>query len=240
MLSGGKINGNTAYAGGGIYVYSGRVTLSGGQIVSNTAQNGGGVYINSGSATLSGGQIVSNTAHLGSGLYNYTGTLALVNSTVSGNHATVSGGGLFSQGGTSAFTYTTLASNTAVSGAGGINTIGGLVLLQDTIVAYNGTNCNAGLTSNGHNLEDNNTCGFVTTGDMTDTDPLLGPLTVDGGSLVHPLLTGSPAIDHGVCIAGITIDQRGVTRPQGSTCDIGAYEKALWKIYLPLVLRNLP
>ena len=45
------------------------------------------------------------------------------------------------------------ASNTAASGAGGIHLAGGTVLLQNTIVAYNGTNCNAALTSNGHNME---------------------------------------------------------------------------------------
>jgi len=41
---------------------------------------------------------------------------------------------------------------------------------------------------------------------------------------VHPLLPGSPAIDAGACVAGITTDQRGVSRPSGDGCDIGAYE----------------
>jgi hypothetical protein len=135
-------------------------------------------------------------------------------------------------------TFTTVASNTAASGAGGILQGAGTVLLQNTIIAYNGTNCNAGLTSNGHNLEDGHACGLGAAGDMTDTDPLLGLLTADGGSLVHPLLPGSPAINHGACIAGIMTDQRGVPRPQGNTCDIGAYEWALRKVYLPVVLRN--
>ncbi len=241
-LSGGQIVSNTAFSGGGgIYISAGSAVLSGGQIARNSAPDGGGVYVYSGSATQSEGQIVNNTAsNNGGGFYNYSGTLALINSTVSGNHATGSGGGLFRIGGTSVLTYTTIASNTATGGAGGINTVGGTVLVQDTIIANNATNCNTGLTSNGHNLEDGHTCGLATTGDMTDTDPLLGPLTADGGSLVHPLLAGSAAIDHGVCIAGITTDQRGVTRPQGSTCDIGAYEKAWRKVYLPLILRSSP
>ncbi len=267
-LSGGQIVSNTASLGGGVYVDSGSATLSGGQIVSNTAslgggvrvygntaaftqtgastialntaQYGGGVHVYSGTATLSGGQIVSNTAQVGGGLYNDTGTLTLVNSTVSGNKASGSGGGLYSNGGTSVMTFTTVASNTAASGGGGILLASGTVLLQDTIVAYNGTNCNVALTSNGHNLEDGHTCGLDASGDRMDTDPLLGPLTVEGGSLVHPLRAGSPAIDGGVCIAGITGDQRGVTRPQGAACDIGAYESEWvgWQVYLPLVLRN--
>jgi fibronectin-binding autotransporter adhesin len=269
-LSGGQITRNIAAYGGGVHVNGGRATLSGGQIVSNIAtdsgggvviagitsaftqtgastiafntasNNGGGVWVAAGRVTLSGGQIVSNTAQLGSGIYNLGGTLALVNSTVSGNKATGSGGGLYSESGTSVLTFTTVASNTAASGGGGIHLAGGAVLLQDTIVAYNGTNCNAWLTSNGHNLESGHTCGLGAAGDMPDTDPLLGPLTADGGSLVHPLLAGSPAINHGVCIAGITTDQRGVSRPQGTTCDIGAYEWIGWKVYLPLVLRSAP
>jgi hypothetical protein len=187
---------------------------------------------------LSGGQIVSNTADYGGGLYNVTGTLTLVNSTVSGNHAATTGGGLFSSG-TSVLTYTTVASNTATAnwGAGGIHKTGGAVLLQDTIIAYNGTNCYAGLTSNGHNLEFGYTCGLTASGDMMGADPHLGPLTDDGGSLVHPLRVGSPAIDHGVCVAGINADQRGMSRPQGPTCDIGAYEWVGWRVYLPVVLR---
>jgi len=189
---------------------------------------------------VSGGQIVSNTANNGGGIYNYTGTLTLVNSTMSDNRTTSgSGGGLYSNGGTSVLTFITVASNTAAVGGGGINVGGGTVLLQNTIVAYNGTNCSgAGLTSNGHNLEYSGSfCGLNATGDFTGTDPLLGPLTADSGSLVHLLRVGSPAIDRGVCVTGITTDQRGVTRPQGATCDIGAYEWVGWKVYLPLVLR---
>jgi predicted outer membrane repeat protein len=194
------------------------------------------VGIETGTATVSGGQIISNTAAFGGGVFNTLGMLALVNSTVSGNSAASgSGGGLFSNSGsTSVLTFTTVASNTATSGGGGIHREGGTVLLQDTIVAYNGTNCNAALASKGHNLEDDDTCGLNATGDMTGTNPLLGPLSADGGSLVHPLLAGSPAIDHGVCIAGITTDQRGAARI--APCDIGAYEYVL-RVYLPLVLR---
>jgi hypothetical protein len=44
------------------------------------------------------------------------------------------------------------------------------------------------------------------------------------------LLAGSPAINaipegENGCATEITTDQRGVSRPQGSGCDIGAFEK---------------
>jgi len=233
-LNGGQITGNTATFGGGVYVSQSDATLglSGSQILGNTADDdGGGLYIVSGGATLRGGQVISNTAASdGGGMYNNNGTLTLVNTTLSGNRATAGGGGgLWNNNGTSVLTYTTVASNTASTAGGGIHRAGGMVLLQDSIVAYNSAdNCNTALTSNGHNLEDANTCGFSATGDWQNADPLLGPLTGSGGTLVHPLLDGSPAIDEGLCLPGVTtVDQRGVTRPQGDGCDIGAYEVAL-------------
>ncbi len=246
-MEGGEIRDNTATGattydgGGGIYVSDNDATLnlSGGQIISNTASGkGGGVYVHHGSATLSGGQIISNTATSnGGGIYNSGGTLAMINTTVSGNQATAGSGG-----GTITITFTTIASNTADSGGYGIHTTGGAVLLQNTIVAHNGTtatNCSGVLTSNGHNLEYGDTCNLTATGDITDTNPLLGPLTHDSSTWVHPLQEDSPAIDAGICVTGVTTDQRGVTRPQGSACDIGAYEYDGDKeVYLPLVLRN--
>ena len=64
---------------------------------------------------------------------------------------------------------------------------------------------------------------------VTSDDPLLGPLGNFGG-FSDTLLPqeGSPAIDHGddaTCAALHNVDQRGVARPQGTHCDIGAVER---------------
>ncbi|MBN1810731.1 MAG: hypothetical protein JXA14_02735 [Anaerolineae bacterium] len=243
-LSGGQIISNTAWSGGGVHVYWSTASFAqtGGSVAANTATyRGGGVYVWRGSATLSGGQILNNTAdNDGGGIYNFDGTAALTNTTVSSNRAIAgSGGGLYSDYGTTTITFTTIASNTAASGGYGIHRAHGTVLLQNTIVAHNGTtatNCSGVLTSNGHNLEYGNTCNLTATDDITDTNPLLGPLTYDSSTWVHPLQKDSPAIDAGLCVAGVTTDQRGVTRPQGSACDIGAYEWDRRLVYLPLVL----
>lgn len=63
------------------------------------------------------------------------------------------------------------------------------------------TNCVGALASNGYNLEDGTGCGFTATGDISDTDPLIGPLTFDSGpsglepaTWVHPLLRGREVI----------------------------------------------
>jgi len=51
-----------------------------------------------------------------------------------------------------------------------------------------------------------------------------------GPTRTHALLDGSPAVDAGLlftdaaCSGGNDFDQRGVARPQGVRCDIGAYE----------------
>ena len=57
-------------------------------------------------------------------------------------------------------------------------------------------------------------------------DPRLGPLADNGGPTeTRALLTGSPARDRGSDAGCPATDQRGVARPQGSRCDIGAYER---------------
>jgi len=114
--------------------------------------------------------------------------------------------------------------------------------LRNTIVANSiaGGDCSGdgAITSEGYNLDSDGTCGFTGEGDLSNTDPLLGPLQDNGGpTLTHALLAGSPAIDGGNP-AGctdplgnpLTTDQRGELRPADGDCDgipicdTGAYE----------------
>jgi hypothetical protein len=82
---------------------------------------------------------------------------------------------------------------------------------------------------------EDNTCGLI-----GGSDPLLGPLQNNGGpTKTHALLPGSPAIDAGndaVCAADPVngLDQRGVARPQGASCDIGAYEAIVPTVNFPV------
>ncbi len=52
----------------------------------------------------------------------------------------------------------------------------------------------------------------------------LNPVFVNASTHDFHLTSTSPAIDKGVTISGLATDLDGVTRPQGSTFDIGAYE----------------
>ncbi|HEY9741316.1 MAG TPA: choice-of-anchor Q domain-containing protein, partial [Coleofasciculaceae cyanobacterium] len=62
---------------------------------------------------------------------------------------------------------------------------------------------------------------------ITTANPLLGSLANNGGSgstQTLALLAGSPAINAGNNSVCPKTDQRGVARPQGGVCDIGAFE----------------
>ena len=163
----------------------------------------------------------------GGGIQNF-GAVALTNSTVSGNSAGLDGGGGIANEGVLTLTNSTMSGNTASANGGGIrNEPAGTVKLTNTIIAGNpsGGDCSGSVNSLGHNLDSDSTCGLASTGDLSNTDPLLGPLQSNGGlTLTHALPVGSPAFDAGDDSAAQATDQRGVARPQGAASDIGAYE----------------
>ncbi|MFA5400008.1 MAG: choice-of-anchor U domain-containing protein, partial [Dehalococcoidia bacterium] len=194
--------------------------------------NWGTLYINR--CTVSG-----NYGAHGGGIEN-RGTLYMCNCTISGNSASGSegGGGIYNgQGDEMTSEYSTIANNRATdaSAKGGGFYNEGTATFESTIVGNNtagdaahnnGYTEPGGVTdSNGYNLDSENSCGFNVGTDLINTDPLLGPLQDNGGpTFTHALLHGSLAIDHGIGEGFPAVDQRGVPRWQGSTCDTGAYE----------------
>jgi hypothetical protein len=79
----------------------------------------------------------------------------------------------------------------------------------------------------GHNLSSDVSAGFTLPSSHNSVDPLLGPLADNGGlTPTMALLPSSPAIDAGDSSACLPMDQRGVARPMGVACDIGAFELA--------------
>jgi hypothetical protein len=141
------------------------------------------------------------------------------------------------------FVYDTIASNTSADGSN-VWTSGATLTSVGTVIALplgGSTNCagvSAHIVSQGYNWDDDGSCGFgAGPGDHSNAgDPQLGALANNGGPTQTRLPDGDPsplidAIPASACqtgdAAGVTTDQRGVTRPQGVGCDIGAVEVAL-------------
>lgn len=133
----------------------------------------------------------------------------------------------------------TLAGNSAAAGGGISNGQGLLFTVHDSIVGSNlatagPSDCLGSFTSAGYNLESAADCAFAAAGDRQRRNPQLQPLAANGGpTSTMALNPGSPAIDAGdpSCPPPGT-DQRGVNRPQGARCDIGAFE-AVGTVPLP-------
>lgn len=155
--------------------------------------------------------------------------MKLTNATLSGNDAGPRGGGLHNLLGSATLTNVTITANSSGLAGGGISNSGGTTRLENTLVANAslpaGQDCFGAITSAGGNLDSGTSCGFSTLTGISNTNPLLGLLTDNGGRTpTHALFAGSPAIDAAQQSACPATDQRLVPRPQGSGCDIGAYE----------------
>jgi hypothetical protein len=182
-------------------------------------------------STVSGNTEVateSGSANQGAGLFNSGGTVSIVNTTFAGNSqvatdgASSSGSAIENLGTEMTLLNVTVAGN---SGAPAVDNIA-TVNVRNSIVANGASgNCDGTLTSQGSNLESSDQCGLHAAGDQVGKDPLLGALLDNGGQTdTLALLPGSPAIDRGDTPACPPTDQRGIARPQGPACDVGAFE----------------
>lgn len=204
---------------------------------------GGGIILQNSAVTVTimNSTLTNNTAvDFGGAVFNHHGTLRIMNSTFSANSAGNQGGGSYSENGTMQINNSTFTNNSAGSGGGAVYNSSGIFHLRNTIAANtpSGTDCfsDVALTADSHNLiESNNGCGLP---DVTD-DPQLGSLADNGGpTLTHALLLHSPALDAGDAATCLATDQRGVARPVGAACDIGAVEQDdFYRIFLPTVLK---
>jgi hypothetical protein len=80
------------------------------------------------------------------------------------------------------------------------------------------------------NVQVKNNIAYLTGGFFGGTQSnnlTTNPLFVDAANGNFHLQNGSPAIDAGIALSGITVDIAGILKPQGLAYDIGAYEYSL-------------
>jgi Ca2+-binding RTX toxin-like protein len=171
-----------------------------------------------------------------------------------GSSAEEHGAGLYVNGGINEVYFSTFTGNTADTGESiysvGQATQNNRVLnLRASIFMEDGVECdhpnNLDPTTVGYNVDQGTSCtdnpvgGSI--GDQRNTVADIALLASNGGpTQTHALNTGSPAIDVipiGDCLkqngSDNEFDQRGIPRPAdgdavpGSSCDVGAYERAL-------------
>ena len=118
QIKGGKISGNTADYGGGLYNYTSssvHTYMTGGEITGNTAlHDGGGVY-NNWDFSMHGGKISGNTAVRGGGVCNPYHDFSMDGGVISGNTASDQGGGVY---GMMVMNNGEISGNTAAYGGG--------------------------------------------------------------------------------------------------------------------------
>jgi hypothetical protein len=215
-----------------------------GNSASATSGYGGGisaVIIELDRATLEG-----NRSWSGAGLA-FTKEARILNSTIVRNGATRGGGGISSFGWLS-MRHVTMANNSSsdpIDPSGGLVHYGGfkghpIPRITNSIMADNSlANCRI-LDTGGatvpifswgiRNLDTDNSCGFSTgglSGSLVLVAANLAPLALNPGAegRTHLLLPGSPARDSAYPGPCAQRDQRGVGRPMGAGCDMGATEQ---------------
>ncbi|HLO31188.1 MAG TPA: choice-of-anchor Q domain-containing protein, partial [Anaerolineales bacterium] len=191
----------------------------------------GGVYLYGANLTLKNSSVINNRAGRGAGIFMYNNpSLTLLNSTMSGNTASSSGAGIYAVSGTITINNSTIAYNSSSGTGGGITMESGTLSIQNSILAkntatVNSPDCSSVVASSNHNIIGSTAgCTVISgIGDHFNVDPLINS-TLTGNLPVHALQAGSPAINAGDNNTCLSNDQRGITRPQDSTCDVGAYE----------------
>jgi hypothetical protein len=179
-----------------------------------------------------GAFVLTNAAAISATDVTFTGNLVR---TTAGGSAESGGLTFASNGPVITLTNATLSANTAIGGSaeggdaalGGSNTVVANTIVSAGVADPGFENCVGSPLSAGHNLDSLNQCNFHGGGDRVNIDPLLGPLSDNGGPVATMALEpGSPAIDAGGSLGCPATDARGVLRLAVLTCDIGAFEVA--------------
>lgn len=230
------------------------LTLNNCIVSNNTSTSSGGGMQNfsTSTVTINNSLFMNNTSGgtTGGGGAQLNGGVRITSSTFAINNAPGGAGGGIHSNGTlgTVLTNVTIVGNTSTNNGGGLHrgTTNVNFFIRNSIVAGNNgaadspdvTNSAAGLDSEGNNIIGNvGTSTGWEASDLLNTNPLLNALADNGGfSFTFLPMSGSPALNAGQncvvdlsCAANnpplaVNTDQRGISRPQGPTVDIGAVE----------------
>lgn len=240
-------------AGGGIDVDGGSLSVLDSAIEANqAAMMGGGIRYRSngwpGSEVLLAGTLVAAnvSTHSGSGIHVETldEPVAITRSTIAANSSSGGSAGLWVEAtvidslATIRVDASTFADNTPVGIRATPLTAGvrlaGSAVDDGCIDDSSWQPASGGYNVFAHDLVGaRDDCGIPNATDRYATDPLLGPLADNGGptrtllpDASSPLVDAIPPGTIELCDGAISVDQRGVPRPRGEGCDIGAVERA--------------
>ena len=233
---------NESLRGGGVDCSDANVTVANSSVLENTSsRSGGGVRFAGAELVLSNSTVARNAADpsdvyanvVGGGVEAYGGaSVTIVNSTIHENSASsLQGGGLYLSSDATMILRSTTISRNAETGITNKNPSSGSMIVKQTIIE-NGCELENGeaVTSEGYNIESpGDSCGL---GDGSDEVGVsasaldLADALADNGGDTWTLLPGglSEAVDAFFGVCDQPADQRGVARPQGDGCDIGAVE----------------
>ncbi|HUE02643.1 MAG TPA: choice-of-anchor Q domain-containing protein [Bryobacteraceae bacterium] len=229
---GGSSRGSGAGMGGAIFNHGGTLSITNSTLTANSAIGGGG------------GEGYGGASGFGGAIFNLNGAVTFEFSTLDANTVAVgqstdpacsaAGGAVYSVG------YNLISGQAAtltISSSILADSIGGVDLVSDqpsNVADASGGGANAAtasVTYLGSSIVMSSSLGSsaLTGPSPLPVSPQLAVLTLNSPGLTPTMAitNSSPAFDAAECDPNVTTDQRGVSRPQGTACDIGAYELML-------------
>jgi hypothetical protein len=221
-------DGNSAIEGGGMrnddYSNPSLVNVA---FNNNRASRGGGGIENRNfsSPIVTNVTFNSNTAVGGGGIMNWDNSNPILTNVTFHKNMAEQGGGIYNENGSKPILkHVTLSGNTAIEGGALYNNYAADPSITNSILYGNSGGEIYDLSGARAVTYSIVQGGYPGIGNL-DADPLLASLQDNGGfTQTMALGVGSPAIDAGENANCPETDQRGLARPQGSSCDMGAFE----------------
>ena len=198
---------------------------------------GGGVFAGFSDVTIDRSRLDDNHGSFGGAITGFTlngldPSFLVRNSTLDDNGALKADGGAIdlpsNHSGAMQAQSDTFVGNAAAGHGDDIAGTPSAVLMHNSVLGRAPTGACAGVvvSSQGHNVATDQSCGLGSVGDRQSLDPRLGPVADNGGSTFTALPdANSPLLGAADPVGCPPSDQRGVSRPQGAGCDIGAVER---------------